>query len=150
MFVVNLIFTKMKKHLILICMIGLGLVMFGQKANAVTLTVTSFSVTFTDKNPCPGVVYTIDWRIVLTSPFWVSNWEQGTMVYAPGTYTGFGGISILSAPEPNTGAYYRLEVRIKKDCGGGRISYAYGYADFLDYGTDYILYPDPNDIPVGF
>jgi hypothetical protein len=138
----------MKKHLLFILLIGLGLVMFGQKANAVTLTVTSFTVTFTDKNPCPGAVYTIEWRIVLTSPAWVSQWSpiQNT---GPGTWS-CSGAQISNAPEPNTGAYYQLEVRIKRDCGGGRISYAYGSAGFLDYDTDYILSPYPNDIQVAF
>jgi hypothetical protein len=139
----------MKKHLIFIFVISACLVMFGQKANAlVTLHVSTFTVTFTDPYPCAGVYYTIEWAVVLTSPAYNSGWLQQTPCTTPGTYY-FGPKDLYSVPEPNTGAYYQIIVRITKNCSG-QLTYAYGYSNFLSYDIYYNLYPTPNDIKVIF
>ena len=135
---------NMKKLLFFIFMISACIVMFGQQAHAVTVTVNPFEVKFNDPFPIAGCDYHIEFGLVTTDPQAFYGWFDGGTVSAPGLW------SVLTAPFPvysvtlpNSG-YFQFVVRITKLCTG---QVAYGYKDFVDYNAKLELYP--GEIQVG-
>ena len=123
-------------------MIGVCLVMFGQKANAVTITVDPFDVRFSDAFPQAGCTYTIQWRLVISDGSYASLWISGGTVSSTGSYTmsapPFTGVPIAIPPE-----YYIIQVKVTKNCTG---EVRYGYSNPLDLDDQYHL--SPNGITV--